>query len=71
MKMNAIAIILFCTGISLIISAFVIRHISKQVLKLFETQDKYNEMIVKYLNKIFDIINLNDLKKPKEEESEV
>ena len=45
MKMNAIAIILFCTGISLIISAFVIRHISKQVLKLFETQDKYNEMI--------------------------
>lgn len=69
--MNAIAIILFSTGINLIINAFVISFISKQVLKLFETQDKYNEMIVKYLNKIFDIINLNDLKKPKEEESEV
>lgn len=69
--MNAILIILFCTGISLIISAFVISFMSKQVLMLFKTQDKYNEMIVKYINKIFDIINFNGLKKPKEEDKEV
>lgn len=69
--MNAILIILFCTGISLIISAFVISFMSKQVLKLFETQDKYNEMIVNYINKIFDIINFNNLKKPKNEKEEI
>lgn len=68
--MNAIAIILFCTGISLIISAFVIRHISKQVLKLFETQDKYNEMIGKHISRIYDIINFNGLTKPNKEEDE-
>ena len=69
--MNAILIILFCTGISLIISAFVIMYMSKQVLKLFKTQDKYNEMIVNHVNKIYDIINFNGLKKPKNEKEEV
>lgn len=69
--MNAILIILFCTGISLIISAFVIMYMSKQVLILFKTQDKYNEMIVNHVNKIYDIINFNGLKKPKNEKEEV
>lgn len=69
--MKAIAIILLCTGISLTISAFVIMYISNQILKLFETQDKYNEMIIKHINNIYDVIIFNGLAKPNKKDKEV
>lgn len=63
----------FCIVICLIIINFILLllmtiKIQKDTLDLFKTQDEYNELFEKHICKIYEIINYNNLIRPKKEE---
>lgn len=64
--MEILTAVLFSTGISLIISAFTMNYIFKQVIKRFKLEDEFDEFIAKKIEQILDIIKINGLVRPKE-----
>ena len=61
--MNILTAVLFSTGISLIISAFVIAFIGKQIQDEFYIEDKIDEQILKslkYLEEKIDNLKMKE-----------
>lgn len=60
------AIILICTGINLMINAFTINFIMKKIENLVDETVKGHMLYTEHLNKIYAIMEFNELKMPKE-----
>ena len=61
--------ITFCLVlINIILLLLITIKIQRDTSSLFETQDKYNKLFKKHICKIYEIINYNNLIKPKKEE---
>ena len=67
-KMYIIPIMLCFIGINLIINIFIIMYMLKELVDL---QDKSNEILVKHIGFIYDIINFNNLKRPPENDKKI
>lgn len=69
--MNGIIIlyIAFCLVlINIVLLLTMTIKIQRDASALFETQDKYNELFEEHICKIYEIINYNNLIRPKKEE---